>query len=252
CLFLLFLSIYSFFGGLIVSKETPFSNIYFYFTYQTIITILLVLISFFFKFKNRKIYSIFIFLTVVNSLLTFLVYNLILFPIWQKEKNIFLIFLEKYRESDKKWENILLEKNFFSILQHFFLPICFFLFFFFFIPFSLKKIRYYFYTFLHPIIYLSIFFLIHSFDILGKNKNCSNNIFNEKEECWLPYPNIQCIYHGKVFFNVDVKELTNTNLFFLNFLVFSRIIILTFFFSFLFILIFEFKKRFIKDNVIKI
>lgn len=93
-----------------------------YFTNQTVFSILLILFSFFVKIKNKKIYSFFIYGTIVNGLLTFFVYNLLLHPFYDSEHFIIM----KFINSNKPEEEL---KYFISSLQHIFIPLIYFFFF---------------------------------------------------------------------------------------------------------------------------
>jgi hypothetical protein len=247
-LFLFFLTFFAFFLDLIAYRilksegnffiEILIKYIFYYFTNQTILFILLILASFFLKIRNKKKYSFFIFASVVDILLTFFIYNLFLGTIWDEKKSDFFAFFYNLKKQPflildfVSWKKDLF---IFSIFQHFLIPILYFIFFLFYIPFSFKKIKQIFYTFLHPIIYLSFFyiflFFFSNFCLINKN---------DIKKCLLPYPSIQCPYHGYIFNEINIFNLNKETKIFVLF----RILILFFIFSFFFILVFISKNKF--------
>lgn len=246
-LFLFLLTFYTFVIDIIkyVNEENYFvGRFLYYFTIQTIFSILLILFSFFLKIKNKKKYSIFIFIVAVNALLTFFVFNLFLRPFWcigsnqeTKQLNILVKFMAK-REKNCYW---FFDKNFISSLQHIFIPLFYFVFFFFFLPFKLDKLKEKIYTFAHPLIYLFIFFLISLFSKQAATLKCEKNI----KSCWFPYPNIQCPVHGNVFFEKSFDSHVYSHI-----IVFSRIVVLTLFFAIFFLFIFYLKMK-LNKKIIK-
>ncbi|WP_341266572.1 hypothetical protein [Candidatus Phytoplasma fraxini] len=123
--------------------------------------------------------------------------------------------------------NIFLNKNIISVSQHVLVPLFYFILFFFFIPFSFKDFKRFFFVLLHPLLYLMWFY----FQLLFMNGSCESQ---HPENCWLPYPNIQCNIHGTVLFKCDDNKIW----------VLTRIIILCFVFSLLFFKIFLLKNKF--------
>ncbi|QTX02573.1 hypothetical protein LFWB_0030 [Candidatus Phytoplasma luffae] len=237
-LFLLILSIITLGMDIYRNLETIwwYKKMYFYFTNQTILFILLTLISFFLKIKKEKIYSLFIYASAVNSLLTFLVYNFFLFPIYTENN----IFQKSYKDDPHHIKFI--SNN----LQHIFLPLLYFFFFLFFIPFSINRIKKFFLIFLHPFIYLFIYLLINIFYSYNGDITCKV----DGNKCYLPYPNIQCHIHGRVFFDAKKIFINPQERYFLsNFLVFIRIIIMGAGFSLIFIYIFYFKTKVINNKL---
>ncbi|WAN63022.1 hypothetical protein RS022_00030 [Candidatus Phytoplasma rubi] len=196
-----------------------------YFTNQTVFSILFILFSFFVKIKNKKKYSFFIYGTIVNGLLTFFVYNLLLFPFYDSEKFIIIKFINSSKPEELKY--------FISSLQHIFIPLIYFFLFFFYIPLDLKKIKEIYYSFFHPILYLFTFFIISCF-----YRECEEDL----KKCWFPYPNIQCPNHGWFLF----KNKEYGSMFSKLIIVFVRLSILFFLFSILFVLIFIGKRKFNK------
>ncbi|WP_323847722.1 MAG: hypothetical protein Q2306_00015 [Phytoplasma sp.] len=200
-------------------------NFFKFFTNHTILSILLILISFFFKIKNKKKHSFFCFLVLVNALLTFFVFNL---------------FLSKYNSANDKpyvmhpiikiFNREELKFNIINSLQHVFIPLFYFILFFFFIPFSLKGYKIILLTYINPFLYLLTFALYLFF--IGNVDCCSSS-----KCCWLPYPNIQCNIHGEVIFGSG------------TFFVFVRIMILSFLFGIFFFLIFLLKNKFNKKII---
>lgn len=250
-LFLFLLTFYTFVIDIIkyVNEENYFFRRFlYYFTNQTIFSILLILFSFFFKIKNKKKYSIFIFVVAVNTLLTFFVFNFFLHPFWHtgydqktKQLNILIKFMTK-REKGCYW---FFDKNFISSLQHIFIPLFYFVFFFFFLPFKLDKLKEKIYIFAYPLIYLFIFFLISLFS-KQTTLYCKNQIDQNIKSCWFPYPNIQCPVHGNVLFN----NISFDSHFCSHIIVLSRIVVLTLFFAIFFLFIFDLKTK-INKKIIK-
>ncbi|WP_238055156.1 hypothetical protein [Candidatus Phytoplasma ziziphi] len=228
-LFLLILTFFTFISDIYLYFLEGFKyyDRFKYFTNQTVFSILLILFSFFKKIKNQKIYSFFIYGTIVNGLLTCFVYNVLLFPFYDSEKFIIMKFIKSIIKSNFKLKYLI------SSLQHIFIPFIYFFLFFFFIPFDLKRIKEICYSFSHPVLYLFTFFIISCF-----YTKCDQDI----HKCWLPYPNIQCPDHGWVLFDNEKYEHTFSKLI----IVFLRLFILFFLFSIIFIFIFICKSKFNK------
>ncbi|TVY12221.1 hypothetical protein [Candidatus Phytoplasma pini] len=227
-LFILFITFLTFIFNIIVKMKTiSFSFavileiLFFYFTDQTILSVFLILLTFFFRIRNyKKFYYFLIFSVVVNVLLTFLVYNMVLFPFWKKQ-NIFNIYLI---EENQEISFII------NFSQHFLIPLLFFLFFLFFIPLdlNLKKIIF---TFLHPIIYLMCWCI----KLYNESGCCSF------EKCKIPYRKILCPQKGDFlvenFWIFKGKEM-----------VLFRILILFCIFSIFFYFVFRFKNFYNNEN----
>ncbi len=219
-----------------------------YFTFQMNIAVLLILLSFFLKIKNKKFHSLLIIIIMVDALLTSFIYNLFLHPVWIYESSDFVQIIKKENSVDRISCAL-------SISQHVLIPFSYFILFFFFVPVNFNNFRKIFLTFIHPILFLSFYYLL----LFTPNKgyrNCKKG----GDKCFFPYPNIQChkkhFYHGK-----EIKKLFGEPLFFITNIgrkpsVFFRILILTFFFSFLFFFVLYFKnkfndkKSFLKGNII--
>lgn len=214
----------------------------FFFTNQTILTVFLLLISFFFNipFKYSKIYFIFNFIVLVNSLLTSIFYNTIIEPLWEENlwKEIF----------SSNCKNTLLKEMFTkegyflktTMFQHLYVTFFGFpLFFLFFVPFSinLKKKKDVFCTFLHPIIFLSIYYVIMLF-------------FRCKDEnkCYFPYPMVQCPKHFKLsFLNETFIAKLKDVLGGMEIVVLMTLIVFFVIFAFFFIFVFYLKNKFNKN-----
>ncbi|MGE9276304.1 MAG: hypothetical protein ACQKHC_00155 [Candidatus Phytoplasma pruni] len=219
-----------------------------YFTFQMNIAVLLILLSFFLKIKNKKIHSLLIIIIMVDALLTTFIYNLFLHPFWTPESSDFVQIIRNNNLEDRIWRAL-------SISQHVLIPFSYFVLFFFFIPVNFNNFRKIFLTFIHPILFLSFYYLL----LFSPNKgyrNCKKG----GDKCFFPYPNIQChkqhSYRGK-----EINKLFGEPLFDMRNIggktaVFFRILILTFFFSFLFFFVLYFKnkfndkKSFLKGNII--
>ncbi|XXP77499.1 MAG: hypothetical protein AB3N34_00970 [Lettuce witches'-broom phytoplasma] len=213
-----------------------------YFTRQMNIAVLLIL---FLKIKNKKIHSLLIIIIMVDALLTSFIYNFFLHPVWTESSDFVQI-----RDNDNNLEDRI--RCALSISQHVLIPFSYFILFFFFVPVNFNNFRKIFLTFIHPILFLSFYYLL----LLSPYLDCEKG----GEKCSFPYPNIQCheqhFYKGK-----EIDKLFGEPLFGMSNIrgktaVFFRILILTFFFSFFFFFVlcfknkFNDKKSFLKGNII--
>ncbi|MEZ0180170.1 hypothetical protein ['Camptotheca acuminata' phytoplasma] len=220
----------------------------FYFTYQMVVSVIIILFTSFFKIKNKKIYSILFYAVAVNTLLTFLFYNLFLIPIFGENSKLIILL-----RNLKDFNSFDLDRNIWyivDVLQHIIVPLPFFLFFFFCFPFYLSKKKDYFYTFLHPLIYLFVWFLVivgfsgsSRFDSCKEDSKSNYSKMERIKECkQVPYPSLQCPFHGNIIFksfSAEDEHCLYKNLF----LVLARIIVLTLFFAIVFFYIFDFRKK---------
>ncbi|MFR0367906.1 hypothetical protein [Candidatus Phytoplasma palmae] len=241
--FILFITIFTFLIDIQASyylKKLNFLQIIrgemFFFTKQTILLILIVLVFFLFNIKNRQLYSYIIFISIVDALIICSVYNTVLSAIWSTKSDIykFLIFFQKNNfEFGQNFLHQMYESHFISIFQHLLVPFIYFLFFLFFVPLHLKINRKIFYTFMHCLGYLFFWFLCLFFV-----QGCQENI-SASSDCWLPYFTIQCPVHGELFgkkiFGFSDKLA-----------VLIRIFLLTITFTFIFTIIFYLKENFNK------
>ncbi|KAB8122088.1 MAG: hypothetical protein BGWL_c0030 [Candidatus Phytoplasma cynodontis] len=245
-LFLLIITIFVFFVDIFLSiMEKNYDNFFssvilkyvlFYFTNETILFVLIILFSFFVKIKNKEKYSIFIFSCAVDVIITFLVYNLFLHPFWNQKKSDFLNFYYKLKDN---YNDFFILSNWrskipiISIFQHFIIPLFYFILFYFFIPFSFKKMKNIFYTFIHPILYLLFFFICLFFIPEGCNQI----------SCFFPYPSIQCAYHGTFLNEILFYSFHKGD----KIVVFLRILVLFCFFSIFFVFLFNKKNSYNKS-----
>ncbi|WP_204365196.1 hypothetical protein [Peanut witches'-broom phytoplasma] len=127
-----------------------------------ILSIFYTLCTFLIEIKNKKKQKIFILITLVNSLLTFCVYNMILAPIWTTY-NDFSIFFNYFKKNvifDINFFKNIYESHFLSIIQHTIVPLNFFIIFIY-LKISKIKTKEIFLSFIHPVIYLFYIFYFY-------------------------------------------------------------------------------------------
>ncbi|MDO7983531.1 MAG: hypothetical protein Q8764_00895 [Pigeon pea little leaf phytoplasma] len=250
---LLFLLIFAIFSDIFIiifykvdifDIKKIFKKIFFhyrFFTNQMILSILSILCIFLVGMENKEKQKIFVLITLVNSLLTFFVYNMILAPIWTEynDFNVFWNYFQKNIFFNSKFFKNIYESHFLSIIQHTIIPLNFFIIFIY-LQISKIKTKEIFLSFIHPLIYLFFYFLC----LLEPLKtfldvNCTF------DKCWFPYPNIQCDYNlhkTKVF----GEPILGINYFSGKIAVFLREFVLFILFSVFFYIIFRIKNKSIK------
>ncbi|MDV3139271.1 MAG: hypothetical protein Q8742_00810 [Candidatus Phytoplasma australasiaticum] len=216
---------------------------YRFFTNQMILSIFYTLCTFLIEIKNKKKQKIFILITLVNSLLTFCVYNMILAPIWTTY-NDFSIFFNYFKKNvifDINFFKNIYESHFLSIIQHTIVPLNFFIIFIY-LKISKIKTKEIFLSFIHPVIYLFLYFLF----LLDPFKTFFGVkcIFNQ---CWFPYANIQCDYpfHENKIFG---EPIFGISYFHGKLAVFIREFVLFLLFSIVFYIIFKIKNKSVKKG----
>ncbi|UQV27214.1 hypothetical protein H7686_0002625 [Candidatus Phytoplasma asiaticum] len=221
-----------------------FKQIFFhyrFFTNQMILSILYILCTFLVGMKNKERQKKIILIVLVNSLLTFFVYNMILAPIWKKynDFNIFCNYLRQNIFYNENFFQNIYESHFLSIIQHTIIPLTFFIIFIY-LKISKIKIKEIFISFIHPLIYLFFFFLC----LLEPLKTCLG-VHCTSNKCWFPYANIQCDYNlheNKIF----GEPILGINYFSGKIAVFIREFVLFILFAAFFYIIFEIKNKSVK------
>ncbi|MDO8063970.1 hypothetical protein [Candidatus Phytoplasma bonamiae] len=249
-LFLLIFTIFSdifiiiFYKVNIFNIKNIFKKIFYhyrFFTNQMILSILFISYVFSVGMKNKEKQKIFVLITLVNALLTFFVYNMVLAPIWTQynDFNVFFNYFQKNIFFNENFFKNIYDSHFLSIIQHTIIPLTFFIIFIY-LQISKIKNKEIFLSFIHPLIYLFFYFLC----LLEPLKtfldvNCTF------DKCWFPYPNIQCDYNlhkNKIF----GEPILGINYFSGKIAVFLREFFLFILFAVFFYIIFKVKNKSIK------